>query len=83
MPTSARWPAPAQALYFLAWLTILALLVVAAVRVFALWRAWRRGELPPFGTPGAGRPFTAIGRVFGLMALLSFLARVPGQRYTR
>jgi hypothetical protein len=71
------------ALFSLAWLTVLALLVVAAVRVFALLRAWRRGELPPFGTPGAGRPFAAIGRVFGLIALLSFLAGVLGQRYAR
>jgi hypothetical protein len=83
IPTYAGWPVPALVLFSLAWLTILALLVAAAGRMLALWRAWRRGELPPLLAPGAGRPFAAIGQLFGLIAVLCFLAGALDQRYVR
>jgi hypothetical protein len=75
------WPIPALLLFAAAWVTILVALVVAFVRIVRLWRTWRRGALPPWGTPGAGAPFTAIGRPFLLIAVLCFLAGVLGERY--
>jgi len=77
----AGWPIPALLLFTAAWLTILVALGVALVRMVRLWRAWRRGALPPWGTPGAGAPFGAISRPFLLVAALCFLAAALGERY--
>ena len=78
----AGWPIPALLLFAAAWATILVAFGVAIARIVRLWRLWRRGELPPWGTPAAGEPFSAVGRPFLLIALLCVLAAALGERYT-